>query len=752
MKRKLLGLILLYVLGAAVLQKTGFAVFSSDSVFQCGLPDTFSGEITGEVTGYKKTASGYQLRISSICISYDGAKIEEDMGVQCYFTVVPAYQIGDIVSVNGTFSVPEFPTNPGQFNTYIYDKSRGIDLCSYEPEIDRVCLFAERQDISWLYRQFCKGKQVLFMLKNTFADVFTAFMDEEDAGVFSAMLLGDRSNLSGEISSLYQANGISHILAISGLHIGLISGMFYGLLRFVGVSYLFSGLAGVFVTFSYGYMAGASDASMRAAIMLTVGMVGAMLGRTNDLLTAMGISGAILISCSHWKLYDAGFLFSYGAVIGMGYVYPCVEKSCALKTKWSKSLGLTFAIWAVTLPLTLFFSGTVTPYAVVLNLIVIPLMTPMLVLGVFGMLLGFAGLKIGALANGFWWLADKMLSVAGFLLHIVTWICRRVLMLPFANVIAGAMEMWQTVIYYAALTVICILLCRKMSRKCLAVIACLICIMAGQLLYRIPKDRLTLLDVGQGEGILLQTKAGLHILVDGGSTDKNNVGQYVLAPALAYYGVRKLDYVIVTHRDADHINGILYLLEQADALGTRIDTLLFPKCCEKMEGYTTLAQTALAHGIKVDYLKPGMKLSSDTFTMTCLSPKADAPVTDINDLSTVLLVAYGRTKLLLTGDISTEVEENLYACGLEPADLDILKVAHHGSKYSTSAQFLKATSPELALISCGEYNRYGHPHGELMERLYDAGCDVMTTPRFGAIEVYFYKKGWKVHSRFLKNE
>lgn len=739
MKRKLLGLILLYVLGVAILQKVGFSVFDPDSFRESGLPESFSGAITGEVTGYARSASGYLLRISAICISYDDVRIEADMGVQCYFDVQPTYLIGDIISVNGTFSVPQVSTNPGQFNTYIYDKGRGIDLISYEPETGMYCGVSERRDISWLRRQWCLKRQTLLELKENLVNVVKAFMNQEDAGVFCAMLLGDRSGLSDELSRLYQANGISHILAISGLHIGLVSGMFYGLLRFFGVSYLLSGLVGILVSFSYGYMTGASDASMRAAIMLAVGMVGAMLGRTNDLLTAMGISMAILVSCSAWKLYDAGFLFSYGAVWGIGYVYPCLEKGCNLKYKWSKALCMTLSIQVVTGPIMLFFYGTMPPYAVLLNLIVVPLMTPILALGVFGMLLGYAG----------WGIANEILFGAGILFHGITWMCSKVICLPFANVILGAMDTWQMLVYYAALIVICILLCSKTRKRWMPVIACLVCIMAGQFLYRQPKDMLTMLDVGQGEGILLRTKSGLQILVDGGSTSEKNVGQYVLEPALKYYGVRRLNYVIVTHSDADHINGITYLLEQSDALGTRIDTLLFPKCCEKMEGYDEMTELALAHGVKVDYLKPEMKLSSGTFTMTCLSPREDAAdkdVTDVNDLSTVLSVFYGSTSLLLTGDISTEVEGQLYPYDASLADLDILKVAHHGSKYSTSEEFLRVTSPKLALISCGDNNRYGHPHMELLERLKYAGCHIMTTPHFGAIEIRFYEKGWRTFS------
>lgn len=780
MKRKLLGLTLLYVLGVAILQKGGFSVFGLDFPAESVLPEQFSGEIIAEVIGYSPSTSGYLLRVSATNISYDDVQIEADIDLQCYVKAQPEYLIGDIVSVNGTFSVPQVSTNPGQFNTYIYNKSRGIDFISYEPEISIRCSISERDGISRLHRGMCAIKQTLLTFRGALTGVLTELTDEEAAGIFRAILLGDRSRLSEKLSRLYQVNGISHILAISGLHIGLVSGMLYGLLRLCGVSYLCSGIVGIFVTFSYGYMTGAADASMRAAIMLAVAMVGAMLGRTNDLLTAMGISAAILVSCSVYKLYDGGFILSYGAILGIGYVYPCLERGLRLKHKWSKTFGVTLAIQLVILPVMLHFYGTVAPYSVLLNLMVIPMMTPVLALGVIAVMLGFMGagisginltpicsMVLSGLSDGLSGLAGKMLSIAYYIIHGITWMCQQVIKLPLASVILGAMDTRQMIFYYGALTAACFLLyyrSRKRRHKeewnkksglpengkrqkilifCTA-FAGMILVMAVQLVYRHPKDMLTMLDVGQGDGILLQTRSGLHILVDGGSTSVTDVGKYVLEPALKYYGIRTLDYVIVTHGDTDHINGILYLLEQSDALGTKIETVLIPKCCKMLEEYAGLTELALSHGVKVDYLEPGMALTAGTFTMTCLSPKANADNTDINDLSTVLSVSYGRSKLLLTGDISMEVEEHLYQYHSQLTDLDILKVAHHGSKYSTSEKFLGVTAPKLALISCGENNRYGHPHKELIERLERAGCSIMSTPHLGAIEIQFYDNGWDV--------
>lgn len=253
------------------------------------------------------------------------------------------------------------------------------------------------------------------------------------------------------------------------------------------------------------------------------------------------------------------------------------------------------------------------------------------------------------------------------------------------------------------------------------------------LVYRIPVNRFVMFDVGQGCSMLLQTRSGLHILVDGGSTSENGVGEYIIAPALKHYGIRRLDYIIITHADADHINGLYYLLEGADSGGVGVKTLLMPMLCKDMEAYQELKDTAQGHGVGTAYLAPGMTLCDAEIKMTCMHPSLGDIRESLNDMSAVLAVCYGDTKLLLTGDISEEAEEQLYRYQSLLADTDILQVAHHGSKYSTSTEFLQRVSPKTALISCGERNRYGHPHKELMDRLALAGCKVRITAREGAI-------------------
>ncbi len=735
MKRKLLGVMILYVLGVAIFQNLGFSVFWRDEAPDV-LTSVSAGIICiGEVDSCSTSASSYILHMTSMGYVIDDVWTEADFDVLCYMDEAPDYVVGDIISVSGTFLKPESPTNPGQFNAYIYYGSRGVSFISYQPDISLYQSLKDRQKTGIVHKKICMIRQWLYDFRCRAARVYDSILKDEDAGMLKGMILGDRSTISEELQELYRTNNISHILAISGLHIGLISGIFYKCLRRLGASYIVSGIVGMCITFSYGYMTGASDASMRAAIMLSVSMLGAMLGRTYDLLTAMSISVIIFVTIQPLKLYDAGFLFSYGAVIGIGAVYPCMESGLGLKKKLLKALALTVCVQLVTLPVSLYFYGMVAPYSIFLNLLVIPLVTPILLCGLTGGVLGVTNISM------LYRPASWLLHLAACFLHLITRICQMIGKLPFASVILGSMKGGQMCIYYVCLLSVCgLLYMKRRSLKHALLCVCLLFLAAVQIIYRRPQNQVTMLDVGQGDSTLIQSKSGLHMLVDCGSTSKSNIGSNVLAPALQFYGIRRLDYVVATHADTDHVNGILYLLESSDKGGTVVDTLLLPFCGRDMEEYDELRETAIAHGVQVSYLSSGMKLVDEEISITCIHPSADQTYEDINDTSVVLYISYGTDSLLFTGDITMEAEEALSSYSGLISSVDILKVAHHGSKYSTSEEFLNMVSPELSLISCGEHNIYGHPHEALLNRLEQNGCWILLTPECGAIEITFEKK------------
>ena len=302
-----------------------------------------------------------------------------------------------------------------------------------------------------------------------------------------------------------------------------------------------------------------------------------------------------------------------------------------------------------------------------------------------------------------------------------------------------------------------------------------------------PELKVTFLDVGQGDCIFLQTENGASYLTDGGSSSVSKVGKYRMIPFLKYQGASQIKAVFVSHADSDHYNGIAELLEQAELEGIRIENLVLTDIADecRSEGYEELVELAGQNGITVQLLHEGQQLQDGELLFQCLHPSKGYQAEDLNETSMVLLVTYREFSMLLTGDVQGAGEEHLtqelqdwkepgvaqmqdvirisgeeesieeqsiederieeqieekrpqnkMGANHTETELTILKVAHHGSKNSTSEEFLKAANPKIAIISCGKGNRYGHPHEETLERLDKVDVPWFCTKDYGAITV-----------------
>ena len=250
-----------------------------------------------------------------------------------------------------------------------------------------------------------------------------------------------------------------------------------------------------------------------------------------------------------------------------------------------------------------------------------------------------------------------------------------------------------------------------------------------------PDFEIVCLDVGQGDGLVLRTGEGENFLIDCGSTSEKNIGQYALIPFLKNEGISYLEGIFVSHTDQDHINGIEELLAGiADKMtAIRVENVILPKWTKKDEAYLEIEKLASEAGATVRYVNTGDVLKTDELRIEVLHPQKKSPGADANEEGIVLKVEYHDFSGLFMGDVGEEVEKELLPL-LE--DVDFLKVGHHGSRYSTSETFLREIKPELAVISCGEDNGYGHPAPETVERLESAGCQVKYTMESGAVTIH----------------
>ena len=372
--------------------------------------------------------------------------------------------------------------------------------------------------------------------------------------------------------------------------------------------------------------------------------------------------------------------------------------------------------------------------------------------GVLGMTLGCVNLKIGSLMI----FPGKILAV------FYEKLCMLAGNLPFGTWIAGQPEIWQIVAYYAVLASAVLLLTyrkKKSStsdkekdkvqekniagnlrvRKYLSLF--LICTALFLISWRKTESfSITCLDVGQGDGIVVRTPEGNCFLVDGGSTNKSGTGQYQILPYLKNQGISRVDGILVSHTDKDHISGVEEILElTAQKLNSvEIGCLYLPNWKTPPEEWEKLSQLAKEAGISVKQVKEGDCLKAGKLEMQIVAPLENASGINVNEDGMVLQVKYGEFTGLLTGDIGEETEQKLLEMG-DLEDVDFLKVGHHGSHYSTSQQFLDKIKPEYAIISCSSTNTYGHPAPEIVERLEKAGCKVRFTMKSGAVTVSWQK-------------
>ena len=683
--------------------------------------------------------------------------------------------VGNKIRVFGTFSTFQPAGNPGQFDAHEYYTKQGLYA-----DISALKLMVLDDSKAW-------GGHELFVLKQRFRESINSLYPEDKAGVLAAMLLGDKDMLQEEIENLYRQNGISHILAISGLHISMLCMGLFGILRKLTVSVRISVTISAVFLLLYVVFTGASTSSVRAAIMCFVMFGAKLFRRSYDLLSSLAFAAIVVTAMWPSELTSAGFLLSFGAVFGVALAKEVEYRILELhdgKRPWWCIFLFGGMIQCITVPISLWFFYELSPYGIFLNLVVIPFVS--LIIG--------GGLASAVL--GLWWSVPAKFPVGGtcLLLEFYEWLCEMTQKLPFSFVLIGRPAVWQLVVYYGLLAVVLwyflsdgsmkmlplrVLVLKKSFLNTVSDISALKMVLAAGLLcaaivllFPVPQNpELMFLDVSQGDGVLITTAEGTVILSDCGSSDVKNLAEYRLSPVLKQKGILMIDMAVVSHLDNDHISGIrevlqdmpIYDSEAAFAAGYSgaigIKELILPQVTEKSEAYEELEQLAWQKNVTVHYVQAGDELYREKdFLIECIYPQ-NAKESD-NDTSLVFLLQTPKVLAWMTGDagISSEAEiiKKLAAVNmsaLRTGKTVLLKVGHHGSKTSSGEAFIEFVKPQIAVISCGYQNSYGHPHAEVLEYLTASGAEVFRTDLQGAVIVSpdsrrgVSVRGWRKQAR-----
>lgn len=680
------------------------------------------------------------------------------------------YPINKILILQGKVNMFSEATNEGEFDLRSFYQSQKIDFGLRDAEVLEV------------YGRDHSVAEQLYQLREYLAKVPEKILHEENAGVLSGMLLGEKSKIDSKIKTEYKNSGISHILAISALHISIFAMGMYRLLRKKGGGFAAAALcSGAFVE-CYAVLTGNSVSTQRAVAMFVLMMLAAVAARSYDMLNALGIWLFLALWKNPFLYRYAGFVFSVTAVLGIGFTVQALgstvdaadavewdEENVKLAKikRWKDKLKEDFVsgvgIQITTLPVVAFYYYEIPTYAVFLNLLVIPLLAVVLVSGVCGIVAGLYCIP----------LAKVLVFPADVILSFYRWLCRLTLHLPYSQIIVGKPSAGKLLIYYLVLGIFIWLTGRRkesvnrgekaMRQGKKAVYQswqmAAGCFLLLFVLYYHPAigEEIDMLDVGQGDAVFVSTPDNAAFFIDGGSTSASNVGAYRILPFLKSKGIARIEGWFISHADEDHVNGV----EEVLAEGYPVNYLVLAAAMPKDEAYGQLAEAAKQNGTKLIYMNVGDKLGTKEGEFLCLFPETegtnvsaaeqDAGTLDRNKYCLTLLYRSARLTCLFPGDISAEEEAKLLESPLL-APVDVYKAAHHGSKYSSSAEFLQKLSPQIALVSCGLYNSYGHPGEEAVKNMQDAGAEVCYTMTQGRIRVRPDGKGGVVADTFLKFE
>ena len=664
-----------------------------------------------------------------------GSTLEVTGGVRAFVGGAPdapgvlGWTAGRTVRVPALLRVPGTFGNPGVPDDRRAQAQRGTVLTG---TIKSAALVEIPAEGGWLEEQ---AASVRALVRRTL-QAYVGAHDARSAGVAMAILIGDRSGLSDEDERRLQDAGTYHVIAISGGNIAILTVLLLTMTRSVGLSKRTGAALSIGLLLFYGEVAGGSPSVGRAIAAAIVFLVALLLDHRGSSLNVVGVAALAAASAAPAVVVDAGFLLSFGATLGIIVGVPRLLRRDAsergfvgrVRLAFGGVLAATICAEAVILPVSALFFSRITAAGLILNFVAIPLMTVVQV-GAMGVL------ALAAVHEGSAQALAAIVHLAAFglvessrLVDVAPWLARDV----------APPSLGWCAAYYGSAALLVTTRWTKASAASLSL--CVVLLVGGASPARrapVPMSpdvlRVAVLDVGQGDAVLVSLPSGAHLLVDAGGLAGSSfdIASRVVLPALRALQVRRLEGLILTHGDPDHSGGAEVLLRRMTPAAVWEGVPVPPH-----EPLRRLAALAATRGVPWRTVRPGSIDRWGGVELRVLHPpEPDWERQRVrNDDSIVLEVRYGDVSIILPGDIGGEVERSLIA-HLIPGRLAVLKAAHHGSATSSSDAFIDALKPAAVIFSAGKNNRFGHPAPVVVSRFERRGIPMFNTATDGAVFV-----------------
>ena len=586
-------------------------------------------------------------------------------------------------------------------------------------------------------------------IQNSIFDKLRALLPKEQLGILLGMIIGDTFYISEEIIDSFKTSGITHLLAVSGSNVAyviILSKFLFD--KIFGKS--FSNIISIFMIILFVLISGASPSVVRAGIMAIILIISEILARQPDTKSTIAITASIILLYNPFIICDVGFILSFGGTLGIvalnTKIIDIFNKKFLIfaENKIFKyiieTLSVTLAAQIILVPVMWYYFNTISFISITTNLLVAPYTG---IITILGLIIYFVSFIFTPLA--------KLLSYSiFFLISLMISISKFCSIVPFGNIALPTPNLIIIVIYYLIVYYIFVFKTeekcqyrfisednhKRIKKRCLRVMISLL-IIFQIIIYIIPKNyiEINIIDVGQGDSTLIKSD-NYKVLIDGGGSENSDydVGGQILIPYLLDNTNGVIDLMIISHFHEDHVEGCISVLEEL-----KVKKVIIGVQPKKTDLYDEVLRITREKNIPLITVSKGDKITIEDIEFEVLYPERDLKIKeDLNNNSLVIKMKYYEWSFLLTGDIEKEAESILSS---EALDVDILKVAHHGSKTSTTEELLDVITPKIALISLGKDNKFGHPHKNVLDRLENSKCKIYRTDENGEISLKVFKNG-----------